>query len=124
MSPETVNQIRAANLELARFLAQIPRLLPGEQIPALGRIQGQLLALDSMTSSLARSLGPSDPRAGLDDEARTQVDLYAANLEQLRDFVTRLQAYAETRRGALRRQAHNLVESMRWCETAKITLAE
>ncbi|MGH9396950.1 MAG: hypothetical protein ACRD18_08900 [Terriglobia bacterium] len=124
MSPETLNQIRAANSGLARFLGQASRLLAAGSGAAFAEIQDQMLTLDSMIASIGRSLGSSGSRGGLDADSQAQVDLYVANLEQLKTFLTQLQTYAEARRDHLRSQARNLAESLDWCKTMKITMPE
>lgn len=90
----------------------------------MGRVQDQIFRLDSIISGVGHSLGSADPRGGLDAESQAQVDLYSANLEELKLFMTHLQTFADARRGELRRQARNLAQSLDWCETVKITMPE
>lgn len=122
MNSESLNLVRAANANLAGFLSQVSGFFPakdGAAIP-LGEIERRLAALMAVIQEVGQSMGPVS-LVRFEDEPGGEVKQYRAHLEDLRNFMVTLEAYAEERRGQLLADTRQISDALAWCDTLKLT---
>jgi hypothetical protein len=126
MIPEPIRRVRAANGEISGFLAQVadPFLAKGEAAAPLDEVQRQLEALAVTLETAGQSLGTPPSLDNLDAESRDEVNLYAAHLERLKNFLVALQTYAEGRREQLITGSRKISDALAWSDTLKLTTRE
>lgn len=120
MNDEPISLVRAANAELARFLSDVEDFFPvdGDVTARLGEIESRLAALMALIQQVARApVSSENPQGEAGDEMRQ----YRARLEDLRDFMMKLEAYAQGRRDQLLAGNRQFSEALAWCNAFKLT---
>lgn len=121
MNSESLNLIRAANADLSGFLSEVSSFTAkgGAAIP-LAEIERRLTALMAMIQKVGRSIGPVS-LVRSEGESGDEVEQYRAHLENLRNFMLALEAYAEERRSQLLADTQQISDALAWCDTLKLT---
>ncbi|HEV2501043.1 MAG TPA: hypothetical protein VGY31_15850 [Terriglobia bacterium] len=122
MDSESLNLVRAANADLAGFLSEVSGFFPTKGVTAipLVEIERRLAALMAVIQEVGRSIGPVS-LARSEGEPGDEIKQYRAHLENLRNFMEALEAYAEERRGQLLADTRQISDALAWCDTLKLT---
>jgi hypothetical protein len=122
---EALKAIDAANAAISIFLENAPPLSEsnGGAGVDLSGLQDQIPVLMITIQNAGRHLEAAQ-LPGLDTSARAEIDLYARNLERLKQFLTALRSYAEMRRDHLAIHSRKVSEVLAWCNAVKLSNLE
>lgn len=120
MNGESLSLVRSANAEMGRFLSEVSDFFPvkGDVAARLGEIESRLAALVALVQEVAKSPVST---AGFQGKAEEEIRQYRAHLENVRDFMMKLQDYAQDRRSQLIAEGQQFSEALAWCNAFKLT---
>jgi hypothetical protein len=117
---DALKLIGAANAEISNFLQNAPTLPPpyNQPAPNLSEVQEQVAALMVTVQNVGQRVKAAQ-LTSVDERARAEIDLYARNLDRLKQFLTALRSHAEARRDQLLAQFGKIQEVLAWCDAVK-----
>lgn len=123
MSPESLTIVASANARLSSFLHHASSHDSGHIDPGdiLSMIESELPAIASILEEAGRAIGSTGLSENLDEETRVQVNLYARNLQELKNLLTPILASAQARRQRLAENTQEIHETQSWLSTLNLT---